>query len=103
MAGCRTEEHGPILKELFHTDYFKINVVSDADTVELCGSLKVCILHKHFNGTTCKSFCMLKQYLTGICDLVKGQSAGASLRAGYLANLLKGEFCLVRRSSVLIK
>ncbi|XP_058948289.2 glycerol-3-phosphate dehydrogenase [NAD(+)], cytoplasmic-like isoform X2 [Pocillopora verrucosa] len=38
--GCRMEEHGPILKDLFHTDYFKINVVSDADTVELCGSLK---------------------------------------------------------------
>ena len=36
------EEHGPILKDLFHTDYFKINVVSDADTVELRGSLKVC-------------------------------------------------------------
>ena len=36
------EEHGTILKDLFHTDYFKINVVSDADTVELCGSLKVC-------------------------------------------------------------
>lgn len=56
MSGCRTEEHGPILKELFHTDYFKVNVVSDADTVELCGSLKVCLLHKHF------SFFMLKQY-----------------------------------------
>lgn len=40
-TGCRTEEHGPILKELFHTEYFKINVVKDADTVELCGSLKV--------------------------------------------------------------
>ena len=39
--GCRTEEHGPILKDLFHTDYFKVNVVKDADTVELCGSLKV--------------------------------------------------------------
>ncbi|XP_022782546.1 glycerol-3-phosphate dehydrogenase [NAD(+)], cytoplasmic-like isoform X2 [Stylophora pistillata] len=38
--GCRMEEHGPLLKDLFHTDYFKINVVSDADTVELCGSLK---------------------------------------------------------------
>lgn len=40
-SGCRTDEHGPILKELFHTDYFKVNVVKDADTVELCGSLKV--------------------------------------------------------------
>ncbi|XP_078375974.1 glycerol-3-phosphate dehydrogenase [NAD(+)], cytoplasmic-like isoform X1 [Oculina patagonica] len=38
--GCRSEEHGPILKDLFHTDFFKVNVVSDADTVELCGSLK---------------------------------------------------------------
>ena len=62
MSGCRTEEHGPILKELFHTDYFKVNVVSDADTVELCGSLKVCLLHKHLIGSTCtcNSFCMLK-------------------------------------------
>jgi glycerol-3-phosphate dehydrogenase len=34
-------EHGPILKELFHCRYFKINTVSDADTVELCGALKV--------------------------------------------------------------
>ena len=34
-------EHGPILKELFHCRYFKINTVSDSDTVELCGALKV--------------------------------------------------------------
>ena len=35
------EEHGAVLKDLFHTEYFKVNVVKDADTVELCGSLKV--------------------------------------------------------------
>lgn len=38
--GCRNEEHGPILKDLFHTQYFKVAVVKDADTVELCGALK---------------------------------------------------------------
>ncbi|XP_048577223.1 glycerol-3-phosphate dehydrogenase 1-like protein isoform X1 [Nematostella vectensis] len=38
--GCRVKEDGPLLKQLFHTHYFKINVVEDADTVELCGALK---------------------------------------------------------------
>jgi glycerol-3-phosphate dehydrogenase (NAD+) len=32
---------GNILKKLFHTNYFRINVVKDAHTVELCGALKV--------------------------------------------------------------
>jgi len=31
---------GVILKKLFHTSYFRINVVKDAHTVELCGALK---------------------------------------------------------------
>ena len=35
-------EHGPILKDVFHCRYFKINTVSDSVTVELCGALKVC-------------------------------------------------------------
>lgn len=41
---------GVILKKLFHTDYFRINVVRDAHTVELCGALKVgtCLLLLHF-------------------------------------------------------
>ncbi|KAI6230461.1 Glycerol-3-phosphate dehydrogenase [NAD(+)] [Aphelenchoides fujianensis] len=34
------ENLGAALKKLFHTDYFRINVVRDADTVELCGALK---------------------------------------------------------------
>ena len=34
-------EHGPILKDVFHCRYFKINTVSDSVTVELCGALKV--------------------------------------------------------------
>ena len=39
-VGCRCEEDGAILKELFHTQYFKVNVVQDIETVELCGALK---------------------------------------------------------------
>ncbi|KAK3732803.1 hypothetical protein QZH41_006031 [Actinostola sp. cb2023] len=40
LAGCRNADHGPILVKLFHTRYFKVKVVEDADTVELCGALK---------------------------------------------------------------
>ncbi|XP_020916947.1 glycerol-3-phosphate dehydrogenase [NAD(+)], cytoplasmic isoform X2 [Exaiptasia diaphana] len=38
--GCRNQEHGQVLLDLFHTRYFKVKVVEDADTVELCGALK---------------------------------------------------------------
>lgn len=36
--------NGAVLKKLFHTNYFRINVVKDAHTVELCGALKVLII-----------------------------------------------------------
>ncbi|CAJ0931326.1 unnamed protein product, partial [Mesorhabditis belari] len=39
--GCKQrKDQGPILKKLFHTPHFRINVVEDAHTVELCGALK---------------------------------------------------------------
>ncbi|KAK6014791.1 NAD-dependent glycerol-3-phosphate dehydrogenase [NAD(P)+ ] protein [Ostertagia ostertagi] len=39
--GCKKKaEHGDILKKLFNRDNFRINVVEDAHTVELCGALK---------------------------------------------------------------
>ncbi|CAD6185681.1 unnamed protein product [Caenorhabditis auriculariae] len=39
--GCkRKAQDGMMLKRLFHTDNFRINVVEDAHTVELCGALK---------------------------------------------------------------
>ncbi|KAL3116090.1 hypothetical protein niasHT_007390 [Heterodera trifolii] len=38
--GTKNPEHGNELKKLFHTDNFRINVVEDAATVELCGALK---------------------------------------------------------------
>ena len=31
-----------MLKELFQTPYFRVVVVPDEETVELCGALKVC-------------------------------------------------------------
>ena len=34
---------GLVLKKLFETPYFRITVVPDAETVELCGALKVCM------------------------------------------------------------
>ncbi|WKY02146.1 hypothetical protein Q1695_015844 [Nippostrongylus brasiliensis] len=39
--GCKTKaQDGGYLKRLFNTDNFRINVVEDAHTVELCGALK---------------------------------------------------------------
>ncbi|XP_074836530.1 glycerol-3-phosphate dehydrogenase [NAD(+)], cytoplasmic isoform X2 [Carettochelys insculpta] len=38
--GCKNLEHGQILKELMQTPNFRITVVPEADTVEICGALK---------------------------------------------------------------
>lgn len=38
--GTKDPHNGQILKTLFHCGYFRINVVQDAHTVELCGALK---------------------------------------------------------------
>ncbi|XP_071499167.1 glycerol-3-phosphate dehydrogenase [NAD(+)], cytoplasmic-like [Diadema antillarum] len=38
--GCKDKEKGKLLKLLFEVDYFRIVVVEDKDTVELCGALK---------------------------------------------------------------
>lgn len=38
--GCKDEAVGKILKKLFQTPYFRIAVVPDEETVELCGALK---------------------------------------------------------------
>jgi len=35
------KETGSMLKELFQASYFRMTVVPDGDTVELCGALKV--------------------------------------------------------------
>uniref|UniRef100_A0A7E4WCQ1 Glycerol-3-phosphate dehydrogenase [NAD(+)] n=1 Tax=Panagrellus redivivus TaxID=6233 RepID=A0A7E4WCQ1_PANRE len=34
------QKNGALLKTLFHTDFFRINVVADTEAVELCGALK---------------------------------------------------------------
>ncbi|XP_054237004.1 glycerol-3-phosphate dehydrogenase 1-like protein isoform X1 [Indicator indicator] len=38
--GCKNEKQGEIFKELLQTPNFRITVVLDSDTVELCGALK---------------------------------------------------------------
>ncbi|XP_006004372.1 glycerol-3-phosphate dehydrogenase [NAD(+)], cytoplasmic [Latimeria chalumnae] len=38
--GCKNENHGQIFKELLQTPNFRITVVKDCDTVEMCGALK---------------------------------------------------------------
>lgn len=39
--GCKDKELGFVLKDLIQTDYFRVVVVDDSDTVEVCGALKV--------------------------------------------------------------
>lgn len=40
--GVNDLAQGRILHKLIQTDYFRVVVVEDKDTVELCGALKVC-------------------------------------------------------------
>ena len=41
IAGCKDAGQGKYLKEIMQTPYFRIVVVDDEVTVELCGALKV--------------------------------------------------------------
>uniref|UniRef100_A0A8C0FRE9 Glycerol-3-phosphate dehydrogenase [NAD(+)] n=1 Tax=Bubo bubo TaxID=30461 RepID=A0A8C0FRE9_BUBBB len=38
--GCKNIQHGQTLKELMQTPNFRVTVVQDTDTVEICGALK---------------------------------------------------------------
>lgn len=38
--GCKDKRLGPVLRDLIQTDYFRVVVVDDVDTVEICGALK---------------------------------------------------------------
>ncbi len=38
--GCKDKSQWQMWKDLFHCNYFKVNCVEDAHTVELCGALK---------------------------------------------------------------
>ncbi|KAM4711387.1 glycerol-3-phosphate dehydrogenase 1-like protein isoform 2-T2 [Anableps anableps] len=48
--GAKNESHGQLLKELLQTPNFRITVVPESDTVELCGALKV---HTHQGAGFC--------------------------------------------------
>ncbi|KAL7837632.1 hypothetical protein SRHO_G00273430 [Serrasalmus rhombeus] len=38
--GCKSKDHGPLLKTLMQTINFRVTVVEEADVVEICGALK---------------------------------------------------------------
>ncbi|XP_053858232.1 glycerol-3-phosphate dehydrogenase [NAD(+)], cytoplasmic isoform X2 [Vidua macroura] len=38
--GCKNMKHGQMLKDLMQTPNFRVSVVQEADTVEICGALK---------------------------------------------------------------
>ncbi|KAM4880817.1 glycerol-3-phosphate dehydrogenase [NAD(+)], cytoplasmic isoform 2-T3 [Sylvia borin] len=38
--GCKNTKHGQMLKDLMQTPNFRVSVVQEADTVEICGALK---------------------------------------------------------------
>ena len=50
-AGCSNKEVGGMLKELFQASYFRMTVVPDGQTVEVCGALKVSfsLIHSFFH------------------------------------------------------
>jgi len=53
---------GKLLKELFQTPYFRIVVVPDEETVEMCGALKVCLSLTLF----CIRVCLTISYLMSL-------------------------------------
>ncbi|XP_015284493.1 PREDICTED: glycerol-3-phosphate dehydrogenase 1-like protein [Gekko japonicus] len=40
LVGCKNTDNGKIFKELMQTPNFRVTVVDDCDTVEICGALK---------------------------------------------------------------
>ncbi|KAF4520037.1 hypothetical protein B566_EDAN008324 [Ephemera danica] len=38
--GCKDKDMGPLFRDIIQTDYFRVVVVDDVDTVEVCGALK---------------------------------------------------------------
>ena len=52
VAGCSDVKLGMLLKACFQTTYFRIVVVNDEQTVEVCGALKVCVRHFRANFTS---------------------------------------------------
>lgn len=42
--GCRDIKYAKTLRDLFQSQNFRVVVVDDADAVEVCGALKVCMV-----------------------------------------------------------
>merc|ERR1712025_1359664 len=74
--GCKNPEVGEDLKLLFQTDNFRVNVVKDTQTVEICGALK--------NIVACAA---------GFCDGLKmgDNTKAATIRLGLKEMMKYGE------------
>lgn len=48
-VGCKDKEIGALFRDFIQTDYFRVVVVDDVDTVEVCGALKVLQTLTHYS------------------------------------------------------
>ena len=52
LVGCKDAQMGQTLKELMQMPYFRMVLVDDEETVELCGALKVSVTCQSTDGIT---------------------------------------------------
>uniref|UniRef100_A0A4D5RAM0 Glycerol-3-phosphate dehydrogenase [NAD(+)] n=1 Tax=Scolopendra viridis TaxID=118503 RepID=A0A4D5RAM0_SCOVI len=71
--GSRSTEHGQTFKELIQTDYFRITVVDDVETVEICGALKnvVACAAGFVDGLKCGDNTKAAVIRLGLMEMVK--------------------------------
>uniref|UniRef100_A0A672PSL4 glycerol-3-phosphate dehydrogenase (NAD(+)) n=1 Tax=Sinocyclocheilus grahami TaxID=75366 RepID=A0A672PSL4_SINGR len=69
--GCRDQAQGALLKELMQTHHFRVTVVQEADVVEICGALKVCLITLlHLHLITSKELAVVMQSPIHFCEPV---------------------------------
>lgn len=56
FLGCKCSQNGALLKDLLQTDNFRITVVPDVYTVEICGALKVWPTRFPFPSNQCLNY-----------------------------------------------
>jgi hypothetical protein len=49
LTGCKNKHIAPVLRDIIQTEYFRVVVVDDVDTVEVCGALKVILRVKNLS------------------------------------------------------
>lgn len=57
IAGCKDKRLAPVLRDLIQTSNFRVVVVEDCETVEVCGALKANINRRYLCVQKCVIFC----------------------------------------------